>query len=97
MHRLALNHGVDWNTVSPSNIRVTDIFTARAGSHHRTGLRTMGIVKNEVDPARNRRFSGPPWSGRALLREKSLGVASILMGVWHSEDCSRSPMKKRHW
>ena len=53
------NQGVDWNTASPSNIRVTGIFTARAGSHHRTGVRAMGIVNNEVDPARNRRFSGP--------------------------------------
>ena len=32
MHRLGLNQRVDWNTVSPSNIRVTGIFTARAGS-----------------------------------------------------------------
>ena len=59
MHRLAMNQDVDWNTASPNIIRVTGIFTARAGSHHRTGVRTMGIVPNEVDPARNRRFSGP--------------------------------------
>jgi hypothetical protein len=60
MHRLGLNQRFDWNTASPSNIRGTGIFTARAGSHHRTGLRAMGFVNNEVDPARNRRFSGPP-------------------------------------
>jgi len=59
MHRLATNQGFDWNTASPNIIRVTGIFTVRAGSRHRTGLRTMGIVHNEVDPARNRRFSGP--------------------------------------
>lgn len=55
----ACNHRFDWNTASSSNIKVTGIFTARAGSHHRTGVRTMGIVNNAVDPARNRRFSGP--------------------------------------
>ncbi len=32
MHRLALNQRLDWKTVSPSNIRVTGMITARAGS-----------------------------------------------------------------
>ena len=30
-----------------SNIKVTGIFTARAGNHHRTGVRTIGIEKND--------------------------------------------------
>jgi hypothetical protein len=54
----ACNHRFDWKAAASGNIRDTGIFTDRAGSRHRTGIRAMGIVRNEVDPARNRRFSG---------------------------------------
>ena len=41
------NHAFDWRLPHPAIIGVTGIFTARAGSHLRTGVRTMGIEKNE--------------------------------------------------
>jgi hypothetical protein len=59
VHRLGLNHRVDWNTVSPSNISVTGIFTVRAGSPIGLVLETTRIVRYDMDPERNRRFSGP--------------------------------------
>jgi hypothetical protein len=81
-------------TAEPSTIGVTDIFTARAGSHLRTGVRTTEIEKKNGPGTEPKVFWFAIYSGRALLRECSLGAASIPMGVWHSEDCSRETQRK---
>jgi hypothetical protein len=59
MHRLTLNHRVDWNSVAPLNIGVTGIFTARSGSPIGLVNQNHWNSRNEMDPERSRRFSGP--------------------------------------
>ncbi len=72
VHRLALNHRVDWNTCRTLKIGVTGIFTARAGSPIGLVHQNHWNSRNEMDPERSRRFSGPLCSGRGPL----LGVIS---------------------
>jgi hypothetical protein len=72
MHRLALNHRVDWNTVSPRNIRVTGIFTARAGSPIGLVHQNHRNSKIRTGPGTEPKVFWSAMSGRAPL----LGIIS---------------------
>ncbi|HUL01266.1 MAG TPA: hypothetical protein VLX29_10500 [Nitrospirota bacterium] len=80
---------------SPPFYSVISIFTARVVSQARAGLQPRD-VKNRLDAARSRRFSGPAMRERVTCYCASPRTL-ILMGDWCSEKLTPNRMKLRQW